>query len=246
MKVLLLKLEGPMASFGDVAIDELRPTARHPFKSMIVGLLANALGYRRTEPQLMEALQSSIMVASRIDRIGGTMIDYQTAWTSGGDPKTENPKKPSFLRKGGWVSRPVNERTNKNDNSTIQIYRDYLFDVSVTVAITGDDAALIERLGYAIQKPARPLFLGRKACPPSRPLFDGFRDEDSLISALRKHPLTEGAEKNGTMFPCRTEAVDLPHSPAAHRILQVRDLKNWANNFHGSARTVVECMIEVG
>jgi CRISPR system Cascade subunit CasD len=78
MKVLILRLEGPLMSFGDVAVDELRPTARHPFKSMIVGLLGNALGVTRLEGDVLEELQASFKMASRIDRPGRVMTDYQT------------------------------------------------------------------------------------------------------------------------------------------------------------------------
>ncbi|MTH95643.1 type I-E CRISPR-associated protein Cas5/CasD [Roseibium sp. RKSG952] len=237
MKTLILKLEGPMASFGDVAVDETRPTARHPLKSMIVGLLGNALGYKRTEGEKLEALQSSIIVASRLDRPGKVMTDYQTALTNANDPE-----KPTFIGKNVWTTRPVNMRTTNNDKNPIQIYRDYLTDVSVTVAIGSENAELINLIANAVKKPVRPLFLGRKACPPTRPIFEAVIEADSLHGALATVPDTDG---HGGRFSIRTEASEKHLLNGAYREISVRDLKNWKNNFHSDSRRVVEGIMEI-
>ncbi|MNU42829.1 CRISPR system Cascade subunit CasD [compost metagenome] len=238
MRVLVLKLEGPMASFGDVAVDELRPTATHPFKSMVVGLIGNAMGYKRTEGGRLEALQAAIRMASRIDRQSKIMTDYQTALTNPNDPK-----RPSFLGKDVWTSRPVNMRTSNNDKNPIQVYRDYLMDVSVTVAISCTEPGLIDEIAAMIRKPVRPLFLGRKACPPTRPLFEAIIEADGLVDALRLVPDTD---RRGGLFPIRVEADERDRMTGGHREFRIRDLKNWTNNFHGSERAVVEGMIEIG
>lgn len=237
MKTLILKLEGPMASFGDVAVDETRPTARHPFKSMIVGLLGSALGYKRTEGGRLEKLQSKILIASRLDRPGQVMTDYQTALTNASDPK-----KPTFIGKNVWTTRPVNMRTTNNDKNPIQIYRDYLTDVSVTVAVGSKDDELIELLADAVRKPARPLFLGRKACPPTRPLFETVVEADSLHEALATLPDTDG---KGGSFSIRTEAAEKHLMSGPYQEFSIRDLKNWDNNFHSNDRPVVEGIMEI-
>ena len=237
MKVLILKLEGPMASFGDVAVDEVRPTARHPLKSMIVGLLGNALGYCRTDHAKLDGLQCAVRMASRLDRVGGVMRDYQTALTNGDDPK-----KPTFIGKNVWTTRPVNLRTPNNDENPIQIYRDYLTDVSVTVAVHITDDDLLDKTAAAVKKPARPLFLGRKACPPTRPIFEAIVDADSLVGALETLPDTDG---KGGHIPVRTEIDELPLLSGTAREFRVRDLKNWTNSYHGAERAVAEGTIEV-
>lgn len=238
MKVLILKLEGPMASFGDVAVDEVRPTATHPFKSMIVGLIGNALGYKRTEGERLESLQDAIRVASRIDRAGGVMTDYQTALTN-----DQNPLRPTFIGKDVWTSRPVNLRTRNNDKNAIQIWRDYLVDASVTVAVSCDDESFLEFIAAKVKKPERPLFLGRKACPPTRPIFEGMVDAATLVEALRHAPHTEGRAGS---YPVRTEASEKGDMKGHWREFLVRDLKNWKNSFHAAERPVVEGLVEIG
>jgi CRISPR system Cascade subunit CasD len=236
MKILILKLEGPLLSFGDVAVDELRPTARHPFKSMIVGLLGNALGYKRVEGKKLDDLQASFSMASRIDRPGRVMTDYQTVMTNENDPA-----KPTFVGTGGWTSRPVRLRTN---NETIQIYRDYVVDSSVTVAIAFKDEAFLEEVSGKLRRPERPLFIGRKACPPTRPIFESVVEADSLIGALRSYALTD-APVTGQKVSCRTEAGERELVDGHFETMAIRDLKNWNNNYHSTNRQVVECLIEV-
>jgi CRISPR system Cascade subunit CasD len=237
MKILILKLEGPLVSFGDVAVDEIRPTAHHPFKSMIVGLLGNALGYRRTDPVSLERLQAGFSMASRIDRPARVMTDYQTVWIG-----ADESSRPSFVKKGGWTSRPVHVRSSGDD--TMQVYRDYLVDTSVTIALSFFEPELFEGVADKLKRPERPLFLGRKSCLPSRPVFEGVVEAGSLIEALQRYALTEGIDSKNKVA-CRTEAFEKSLIGGDCRQLSVRDIKNWANNYHSTNRQVVDCMIEV-
>jgi CRISPR system Cascade subunit CasD len=50
LMTLLFLLEGPLQAWGVGPRMEFRDTAPHPTKSGVVGLLANALGRRRTDP----------------------------------------------------------------------------------------------------------------------------------------------------------------------------------------------------
>jgi CRISPR system Cascade subunit CasD len=64
--------------------------------------------------------------------------------------------------------------------------REYLCDASFLVALQGE-AGLIAELEAAIKAPKWTLYLGRKSCPPSRPLLDPKhppREFDDLLSAL--------------------------------------------------------------
>lgn len=49
-------------------------------------------------------------------------------------------------------------------------YRYYLSDAVFLAGVEGEDE-LIDRLASAIRQPAFPLYLGRRSCPPSRPIF---------------------------------------------------------------------------
>ena len=46
---LVFRLYGPMCSWGDIAVGEVRPSTVHPSKSAILGLIAAALGVKRPD-----------------------------------------------------------------------------------------------------------------------------------------------------------------------------------------------------
>ena len=46
---LVFQLYGALASWGDIAVGEYRPSQGHPSKSAITGLLAAALGIERED-----------------------------------------------------------------------------------------------------------------------------------------------------------------------------------------------------
>lgn len=75
MSVLLLRLAGPMQSWGSSSRYIRRTTEDVPTKSGIVGLLAAAYGRRRTDP--IEDL-AAIRIGVRIDQPGSMMRDFQT------------------------------------------------------------------------------------------------------------------------------------------------------------------------
>lgn len=66
--------------------------------------------------------------------------------------------------------------------------RYYLNDADFLVGLEGD-ATLLEELDKALQRPAWHIFLGRKACIPSVPVWvPGGVKTDNLEEALRRHP----------------------------------------------------------
>ena len=67
---LVLRLEAPLLAFGGVAIDQIGPTRDFPSASLLTGLLANALGWRRTEAAAHQRLQDRLIFAARLDRAG--------------------------------------------------------------------------------------------------------------------------------------------------------------------------------
>ena len=61
MDYLLLTIRAPLQSWGThAAVGELRPTADHPGRSAIAGLLEAALGIRRDEPEALLALHQAV------------------------------------------------------------------------------------------------------------------------------------------------------------------------------------------
>lgn len=137
MTTLLLRLAGPLQSWGTASRFAYRFSDRWPSKSAVVGLLAAAQGRRRTDP--IEDLLS-LRFGVRCDQPGTVMRDFQTA------------------------------RALDESYSLPLTYRFYLGDAAFVVGVEGEEA-LIDGLAEAVRGPAFPLYLGRRSCPPGRPLF---------------------------------------------------------------------------
>ena len=98
MRHLVLNLESPLMAFGGEMIDNYGVIRSFPAASMLTGLFANALGWRRIERGRHQSLQDRLVFAARIDRepAGGVRLsDFQTAqlkkndkgWTTRGQPE---------------------------------------------------------------------------------------------------------------------------------------------------------------
>lgn len=168
---LFLRLEGPLQSWGERARWSVRDTAPEPTKSGVIGLLGCALGIN-TDDALRE-ISRSLRMGVRCDKPGTRLIDYHTVGggydypallTAAGKPKISN-------------GRPHTEQT----------WRHYLCDASFLVVLQGEHD-FIQRLAKAVQAPHWTIYLGRKSCPPSRPLFDGVGDFPDLEAALTAWP----------------------------------------------------------
>lgn len=82
MSTLLLKLKGPLQSWGASSRYQRRETHPVPTKSAVVGLLAASEGRRRSDP--VEDL-AELEFGVRVDQPGTLLRDYQTAidWKKG-------------------------------------------------------------------------------------------------------------------------------------------------------------------
>lgn len=165
---LLLRLEGPLQAWGDQRSKfAVRRTAEAPTKSGLAGLLCAALGIGRTDaPAIWLPRLAALTMGVRIDRPGVRWWDYHTVGAGMPMRTAEGGAKP-----GALLTR-----------------REYLCDASFLVALQGDPE-LIDELVAAVKSPRWAIYLGRKACPPSRPLLEhdpgSFPD---LISALKSVP----------------------------------------------------------
>ncbi len=100
MTTLVLRLVGPMQSWGGSSRFARRGTEQAPTKSGIVGLLAAACGLRRTDP--LEDLLS-LTFGVRVDQPGRVERDFHTARTadgSGAFPLTDR----FYLTDAGFVA----------------------------------------------------------------------------------------------------------------------------------------------
>lgn len=150
MSVLLMRLAGPMQSWGTRSRFTNRDTGLDPSRSGVIGLLCAALGRPRDQP--LDDFRPLTM-AVRVDREGRLMRDYHTA---------QNVRRAD---------------PTKGTQETVLSERFYLADADFLVALDGD-RTFLERLDAALRRPVWPLFLGRKSFVPSLPVAEGLVDGD--------------------------------------------------------------------
>ncbi|GIW07768.1 MAG: type I-E CRISPR-associated protein Cas5/CasD [Dehalococcoidia bacterium] len=188
--VLLLRLEGPLQSWGTRSRWDVRDTGPLPTKSGVIGLLGCALGYPSGDPRLESELAAGLRFGVRVDRPGSVLRDYQIV--SGYLPTAEGTYRHSGVKTASSLARL--EADPEAVPATIPSPRLYLEDAAFLVALEATAAAaprLLDQCAAAVQRPRWPLYLGRKACVPTRPIFEQFTDEyDGIEDALRRHAWT--------------------------------------------------------
>ena len=171
-----LGLEGPLQAWGDQQSKfVVRRTAEAPTKSAVIGMLCAALGVSRAQasdewlPKLRD-----LHMGVRIDMPGIRWWDYHTVGAGMQMRTAEGKTKP-----GAMLTR-----------------REYLCDAAFLVALQGQPD-VIGRLEAAIQAPKWTLYLGRKCCPPSRPILKHPPGSfDDLLSALGSVPWQKRLRKD--------------------------------------------------
>lgn len=238
MRHLVLNLEAPLMAFGGETIDNHGVTRWFPAASMLTGLFANALGWRRVEHERHQQLQDRLVFAARIDRepYGDVrMADFQTVHLGAHD--------------AGWTTRgkPEGRAGGVNTYEAPHLrFREYLADMHVAIALRlAPNAAspTLDELAGALQEPARPLFIGRKPCLPSGSLFAGISDADTALAALLAWPLGSGDIRGAAIRTLWPEGEGVPEV-AANRRYMLTDQRNWVSGLHGGGRVVCEGVVE--
>lgn len=181
MHTLLLRLEGPLQSWGTSSRFTQRDTGPEPSKSGVIGLLCAALGKPRKEhpdqgdrwPTL--AALAGLTMGVRVDRPGTVGVDFQTA----GGGRMAGQKYGVAHVHGGLFG-------------SVMSHRYYLQDASFLVGLSGGDRSLLERLHGALAAPVWALYLGRKSYVPSMPVYleDGLVDAPLQV-ALRQYEMVD-------------------------------------------------------
>ena len=152
MPTLLLRLAGPMQSWGTTSRFDHRDTGKEPSKSGVIGLVAAALGIDRDNWTDVEPL-THLSMGVRHDRPGVPKRDYQTA-------------------------QHIISADRSKIHETAVTTRDYLADAAFLVGLECDERSLAEQIGAALRNPVWPLALGRKSYVPSESIWmeDGLQD----------------------------------------------------------------------
>ncbi|WP_129286085.1 type I-E CRISPR-associated protein Cas5/CasD [Streptomyces sp. GZWMJZ-114] len=177
---LLLRLAGPLQSWGEHSHFSDRDTLAFPSRSGLTGMLAAALGRPRHAP-LDEF--AALSVAVRVDRAGNRLRDFHTV--GGGLSGPETVVTADGGRRGG-------------DTSTLTSTRWYLQDAVFTVALTlADRSAPPRTWAAALSNPCWPLYLGRRSCPPAGPILLGTSTD--ALHDLAHLPLAAHAGQHGPL-----------------------------------------------
>ncbi|MCA1964025.1 MAG: type I-E CRISPR-associated protein Cas5/CasD [Prosthecobacter sp.] len=202
---LALCLEGPLQSWGFEDRFNRRKTALLPTKSALIGLCCAALGAARGSEReqtwlpRLNALRCLVIALPRCVQRGDKQVpltvrrmeDYHTVLD------TRSAEKP-----------------NLKDNAVLT-YRTFLNDARFAVVLSGA-AETVRDLAAALQNPVWGIWLGRKACIPSAPVFREVFDteEDALNHLLEGQPLTDFTrQRDAAEFGKGTDTfMDTPES----------------------------------
>jgi CRISPR system Cascade subunit CasD len=164
---LFLRLEGPLQSWGDPSKFVIRRTMEAPTKSGVLGLICCAMGLSRQAACKHLPKLNELNMGVRIDRPGTRWWDWHTVGAGTG-----------MTTAGGGIKTGA--------QGTLITRREYLADASFLVALQGD-AAMVQQVADALSRPQWALYLGRKSCPPSLPVFTRPRKGETWTN-----PMVEG------------------------------------------------------
>jgi len=194
---LILRLSGPMQSWGQPTFEGTRPSSTFPTRSGLLGLMGACLGIKRTERDRLQAVADSVRFAVRCDQM---MVEGSSV------PVTK-------LTDYHTIKDARESYSGLKRHETIQTWREYLCDASFTVAVWLTDGASIPfgDLVEAVQKPRFTPYLGRRSCPMTHPLFVDTCQADNAKVALDQYQ-----PANGVIY----SEVEIG---SANRRLRVRD-----------------------
>jgi CRISPR system Cascade subunit CasD len=159
---LVMRLAGPLQSWGVSSRFSIRETLTEPSKSGVIGLVCAALGWDRaadTHPIAGRARTLADLAALRfgvrVVREGVVRRDYHTAQ--------------NVLRAKAKL-RPGKPTPDGDLQETVLSERYYLSDAYFLVGFESDELPLLLALDAALAAPYWPLRLGRKAFVPSLPV----------------------------------------------------------------------------
>ena len=231
MRHLLLDLDAPLMSFGGDMVDAYGVVRDFPAKSMVAGLLANALGWERYEADRHASLQERLVMGSARVGEGRRVRDFQTAQLGGNDR--------------GWTTRGRAEGRAGGAATYLSPhirYRDADADARVLVALRLDAEGVepdLDAVADALDRPERPLFIGRKPFVPSRPLRLGFAEAETVHDALAAGLalLPDAPTNDGDV---RAQWPEFEGMFNGAREEELTDERHWPAGVHAGLRRVAE------
>ena len=192
MKHLALFLRAPLQGWGVSGKFGERPTMSFPSKSGVLGLLAAATGIDRSDDDWLERA-AKMRFSVKAYRTGPRLSDYHTV---GGGYRTDK----DHPRERRCV--PATAENGKPGNTALT-RREYLQDTVFGVVFSCDDDLLLEQIANGVQDPVWGIWLGRKSCIPTAPVFTGLTESEDEAWAL----LAKREEALGGQSEARSSAV---------------------------------------
>lgn len=213
---LIMRLDGPMQAWGTHTFEDFRPSSMFPTRSGLLGLLGACLGLDRHDHAGLEQLAASVELTVRADRT----VPRPEVEKSASKGAVKLPDFHTVMD-----ARKVDGSVNKNP---VVSRREYLFDAAFTVAIGAKPGASIplESIAEALRKPCYTPVLGRRSCPITRPLLEGFPIE----AADAKAALAQVLPIEGLIYAEGNLASDQP--------LRIRDVPMHGRNRQFGTRQV--------
>ncbi len=173
ISVLTLQFNSLMQSFGTHSKSVQRDTDTMPTKSMVIGMILNAMGHDKNA----DDAESKRMPKEWSDKLRFAVMQ------SG---RKEPQKMTDFC---------IARRNDKNGNDLI--HKDYIIDSKYRVFIEGDDKD-IELVSKALLFPERTLYVGRKCCGLQNPLcWDKDKGKPSITQNARiEEVMFDGVKEN--------------------------------------------------
>lgn len=168
VKTILLKLAGPLQSWGTQSHFETRQTDFHPSKSAIIGLISASFGYKRDDDEKIQEL-NELKFAVRIDQQGALLRDYHT------------------VRK---------YKPNGSLDRTYVTERYYLEDAVFLVGISHDDENFLNNIFSRLKEPYYQQFMGRRSLPVTVDFLLGIFDGD-IINCIQNYPRINSSRRKG-------------------------------------------------
>ena len=187
MKHLFLWLEGPLQSWGADSRFDLRQTLDYPTKSGVFGMLLASSGDSGPQEELLGRMADAPFTVVTFADTGDRLVDYHMVGNG-------------YDEKDAWSALHI---PRKNDGSKAvgggakRTYREYLQGRAFAVFVGLDDD-LAEKFAASLRQPIFDLYLGRKCCVPSAPVFQGLYDsEDEALKALKNFLASETERRGG-------------------------------------------------
>jgi CRISPR system Cascade subunit CasD len=231
---LFLRLAGPMQSWGTSSRFQLRRTDTYPSKSGVLGLLLCAMGIRREDSSRALVPLTALLMGVRVDRCGILDWDYQTAGAKIGIRSADG---------------KIKKTQSTGEYETLLSRRQYLYDASFLVALHGS-VDTISACARALDNPVWPVFLGRKCCVPTEPVFARLGTFDNLTDALASVPWQPRIDAIDRNDRSATRTLDTfiehpPGSPPPDGAQLVHDVPRAFGFYSHGARWIVHNQIAV-